>query len=351
MRNFSSYFLDKNWGHPANWLLAILFFSITSYIIGRGISQKEKQSLRLVVYAFSTQEEVLTQGIFPSFEQAWELENGGDLTIESVFGPSGTLVGQVNLGAPPDVAIFSNQRHVDWLKMGKMVREDTEPVLISKTPLVIITRQGNPKDITTYTDLTRPGLHLLHADPRNSGVGEWAVLAAFGSVFLEDGDQEAAKRELENIWGNVRLMGSSARSTLTLFELGAGDALITYEQDAFLAQQRGVPMEIIFPPRTILTQHYAVIVDKNVTPAERPIVKAFIAFILSDQGQDILSQYFFRPTTKESDIFPELPNTFTVDDLGGWAQAYKDLIEDYWKIQIEPFLEVESAAASLRVRE
>jgi ABC-type sulfate transport system substrate-binding protein len=71
-------------------------------------------------------------------------------------------------------------------------------------------------------------------------------------------------------------VGSSARASLILFELGAGDALVTYEQDAFLARQRGVSLEIVRPPRTILARHYAVIVDENVTASEEPVAEAFL---------------------------------------------------------------------------
>jgi len=101
-------------------------------------------------------------------------------------------------------------------------------------------------------------------------------------------------------------LGSSARVTLTLFELGAGDALITYEQDAWFARERDIPLEVIMPQRTILAKHYAVIIDKNVSSTERPVVEALLAFIMGDEGQKILSQYYFRPATFESDIFPVL---------------------------------------------
>jgi sulfate transport system substrate-binding protein len=251
----------------------------------------------LVVYAFSTQEEVLTQSILPAFEAAWEAETGRDLTIEAMFGPSGTLAGQINLGAPADVALFSNEQHVNWLKIGQQVRWETHPVVVSTTPLVIVTRPGNPAGIVEFRDLAQPGLRLLHADPHSSGAGDWAVLAEYGSALraepvpelvegrdealLESGDQAAAQTQLEAIWHNVRLLAPSARATLTLFELGAGDTLVTYEHDAYLALARGVPLEIVVPPRTTVAHHVAVIVDSNVTPAERPVAQAFVNFLLT----------------------------------------------------------------------
>jgi sulfate transport system substrate-binding protein len=188
MNLFVPRFNGRNHGYALNWLLCAILLSILINHIWSGNRFSENNPLRLVVYAFSTQEEVLTQGLFPAFEHAWESENGRELTIEGVFGPSGMLAGQINLGAPADIAIFSNQRHLD-----------VESVFIAATPLVIVTRVGNPAELMTFADLTQPGLHLLHADPRSSGVGEWAVLSEYGSAYLKTGDHETAETQLKDI--------------------------------------------------------------------------------------------------------------------------------------------------------
>ncbi len=351
MNRVFSRFTGNKWRLPAKWVPSLFLLIILLFMVWSGIRKNADEPYRLVVYGFSTQEEVLTQGIFPAFEQAWEAETGKDLILEGVFGPSGTLSVQITKGAPADVAIFSNQRHIDWLKFGKAVDKDTKQLMIASTPLVILTRPGNPKRISDFADLMQPGIQLLHGDPIGSGVGEWAVLAEYGSAYLETGSQNFAEAQLEAIWQNVRLLGSSARTTMALFELGAGDVLITYEQDAYLARERSVPLEIIMPQRTILARHYAVIVDKNVTSTERPIVVALLAFILSDEGQQILSDYYFRPATVESELLPSLMRSFTEEDLGGWAQSYDSLIENYWKTKIEPDLELVSAVTIQEIGE
>ena len=340
-----SFFKRKQWGLPLKWRLGVVFLSILIYLIWSGRISNADQPLRLVVYAFSTKEEVLTQAIFPAFEHAWETQTGEDVIIEGVFGPSGTLSIDITLGAPADIAIFSNQRHIDWLKYSKCVNRNSEQVMIASTPLVIVTRPGNSANIDDYADLIQPDVQLLHGDPNSSGVGEWAVLAEYGSAYLETGNHTAAEAQLKNIWQNVRLVGSSARTTLTLFELGAGNALITYEQNAYFAKQRGVPLEIIMPKRTILARHFVVIVNENVTSIERPVVEAFQAFLLSDEGQNILKQYYFRPATIKSDLLPELIHPFTEENLGGWTHAYNNLIEDFWKTEIEPGLELGPATS------
>ncbi len=341
---------DRDWRRLASWGLGAALLVIVAFYGGQAIFPNANGPVRLVVYAYSTQEEVLTQSIFPAFEGAWEAETGRDLTIEGVFGPSGTLAGQINLGAPADVALLSNEQHVNWLKVGRRVRWETQPVVVSTTPMVIVTRPGNPAGLADFSDLAQPGLRLLHPDPRTSGAGDWAILAEYGSALLESGDRAAAQTQLKTIWRNVRWLGPSARATLTLFELGTGDALVTYEQDARLALTRDVPLEIVVPSCTIVAHHVAVVVDANVTPPERPVAQALISFLLSEAGQEAFIRYHLRPINLESATFPPLARPFTVDDLGGWSRAYTDLVENLWQMEIEPRLELDTPLQMLGAR-
>ena len=345
---------DRDWLCRLGRALGLALL-IGGVIYGRITMATAPRKVRLVVYAFSTQEEVLTQSIFPAFEEAWETETGQDLTIEGVFGPSGTLAGQINLGAPADVALFSNAQHVTHLKVGRRVRLKNQPVVVGHTPMVIVTRPGNPRNIAGFSDLAQPGLRLLHADPRTSGAGQWAVLAEYGSALPEVDGQDAALRlrsgqaeaQLQAIWHNVRLLRTSARATMTLFELGAGDAFVTYEHDALLAKERGASLEIVVPQRTIVAQHMAVIVDDNVTPSELPLAQAFIDYLLSEAGQQALKRYHLRPADLEGERFPEISQPFTVDDLGGWSRAYIHVVEAVWQTKIEPHLDLEPAPTML----
>ena len=325
------------------YLLVALSMGLVLYHGGHAMLAGPQLPVKLIVYGFSTQEEVFCQHIFPAFEAAWEAKTGRDLIIEGVFGPSGLLAGQINLGAPADVAVLSNAQHVTWLKAGRRVRQETQPVVVGSTPMIIVTRPGNPAGIGDFADLAQPGLRLLHAEPRCSGAGDWGVLAEYGSAWLETGDRAAAEAQLKSIWRNVRLLGPSARATMTLFELGAGDALVTYEQDAHLALERGVALEIVVPPRTVVAQHVAVIVDDNVTTVERPVAQAFVNYLLSDEGQQTLNDFHLRPAGVDSGLFPELAQPFTVEDLGGWSPVYEELVETLWQGEIEPRLDLESA--------
>ena len=333
---------DRDWRRRAGSILGLaLLFAVVIY--GQIASSSTHAPIGMRVYALSTLEEALTESIFPAFEEAYEAETGRELAIEGVFGPSGTLAGQINLGTPADVAILSNARHVTELKFGRVVRRRTQPEVLGYTTMVIVVRPGNPAGISEFADLAQPGLRLLHPDPRSSSAGEWAALAEYGSAFLASNDREAAAKQLEAIWRNLQLLGPSAQATMTLFELGACDAFVTYEHDARLAQERGTPLEVVMPSRTIFASHVVVVVDRNVTPAERPVVQAFIDYLLSDAGQQTLRRYHVRPAEADNDLSPTPDLAFTVEDLGGWTQVYTRLVEGLWQKEVESRLDSEPA--------
>lgn len=341
----------RQWRRVAAWLAAFMLLIVVAYYGIRPFVAGAGSHVRLIVYAFSTQEEVFTQGIFPSFEREWEAGSGRDLVIEGVFGASGTLAGHINLGAPADVAVLSNAKDADWLRVGRRLSLGSEPVIVGCTPLIIAMRSDSPFVVREYADLGQTGLDLLHANPRSSGVGQWAMMAEYGSGFLPARDQPAAESQLEAIWGNVRLLADSARAAMTLFELGAGDALVTYEQDALRAADRGVSLEIVYPPRTIVAHPVALIVDDNVTRSERTAVDAFIDYLVSDAGQQIFGQYYLRPRDCHGGAFADLVDPFSVQELGGWSQAYSDLVEPIWLGRIEPTLNLEPVPGLLGVGE
>jgi len=325
---------------PVLYRLSIIFIVVLLMVLvinqgGLATIVGSRPPVKLIVYAFSTQEELLNLGIFPAFEATWEAKTGRNLIIEGIFGPSGTLANQIIMGAPADVAILSNAQHVTWLQVARQVELDTQAEIVASTPMVIVTRPGNPAGIKDFADLAQADLQLLHPEPGGSGAGDWAILAEYGSAYLTGEDREAVETQLRSIWNNIEILGSSARATLSLFELGAGDALVTYEQDALLAQARGVPLEIVYPPRTIIAQPMVVIIDANVSSAERAAAEDFIRFLQSEAGQSILREYHLRLPENDSGEFKPVAQPFNVEELGGWSQAYHDLTEGLWKAFVE----------------
>ncbi len=117
----------KNPGKVAAILVGLVIFLLLIYYDRQSLGQKNRSPVQLIVYAFSTQEEVFTQGIFPAFIKIWESSTNSEILITGVFGPSGTLAGQINLGAPADIAIFSSENHLNYLKISRVLKGISNP--------------------------------------------------------------------------------------------------------------------------------------------------------------------------------------------------------------------------------
>ncbi len=265
-------------------LLVIVALSLVLLTTGcqpSTVQQSKAVRQTIVVYAFSIEEEVLTKETFPAFQDYWQEQTGQEVTFKSVFAGSQNLAEEIIDGGEADVAILSNEQHAVWLHVNDLVETDWHAFphqgMVSCSPLVIVVRPDNPLGIEDWADLARPGVSLIHPDPRTSGGGQWALLAEY-SAFLDDAKDsaEVAQEQLQGIWVNVVAAPASSREALKQFMFGVGDAMVTYEQDALLAKARGVTLEIVTPRSTIVSEHVAVIVDQNVKPWEREVVEAFV---------------------------------------------------------------------------
>lgn len=292
--------------------------------------------------------ESLEKAIYPAFSDKWKREHGVDVRFTSSFAGSETITNQILQGVKAQVAILAIERDAQRLKEGGFVTSDwhTLPAkgIVNKTPFVIVVRKGNPKGIHDFNDLAKPGVKLIHPDPISSGGAQWSILAIYGSELVksekETGGQDYARamQMLQAIWRNVISTPASAREARTTFELGNGDALITYELDALLMKQTNakVDAEIVIPAATIFSEHPAVVLDRNVSAADRPVIDGFMQYLWSDEAQRAFVKYHFRAATnealnQENKELATIKYPFTVDYFGGWDKAYPEVIEGVFR--------------------
>jgi sulfate/thiosulfate-binding protein len=307
--------------------------------------------INLTVYGFSIMKESLEKGVYPAFAAKWKSEHGTDVSFTSSFAGSETITNQILQGVKADIAILSIERDADRLKQGGFVTSDwrTQPNkgIINKTPFIILVRQGNPKSVHDFADLAKPGVKLIHPDPISSGGAQWSVLAIYGSELMKsekesgEPDQARALQTLRAIWKNVISTPGSAREARTQFETGFGDALITYELEGLLMKESNkTPVDIVVPKATIFSEHPAVVVDRNVSPAKRPVVDAFIQYLSSEEAQRLFVKYHFRSISNENlnlenNALAHIEMPFTIDYFGGWGKAYPEVIEGVFKNQVQ----------------
>lgn len=304
----------------------------------------------ITVYGFSIMKESLEKEIYPAFAAKWKAEHGEEVAFQSSFAGSETVTNQILQGAPADIGIFSIERDVDRLIQAGHVPNDwyvtPQKGIVNKTPFVILVRKGNPKGIADFADLGKEGVKVIHPDPVSSGGAQWSILSIYGSELkkseAETGtrDEARAVNTLKTIWRNVIATPGSAREARTQFELGQGDALITYELEALLMKDANAPVDVVIPKSTILSEHPVTIVDRNVTAEERPVIEAFRNFLWSEAAQQAFVKNHFRSVTNENfnatnTQFVQIEMPFTVEYFGGWNKAYPDIIEKIFRDQVQ----------------
>jgi sulfate/thiosulfate transport system substrate-binding protein len=313
----------------------------------------ESGGINITLYGFSIMKESLEKAIYPAFMAKAKREHNVDIRFTSSFAGSETVTNQILAGVKAQIAILSIERDAQRLKDHKDVTSDWHNLpqkgIVNKTPFVILVRKGNPKGIHDFPDLAKPGIKVIHPDPNSSGGAQWSILSIYGSELVKsekqsgEPDKVRALQTLQAIWSNVVSTGvtpGSAREARSTFESGYGDALITYELEGLLLKEAGAPIEIVIPESTIFSEHPAVVIDRNVSAADRPVIDAFMQFLWSDEAQRAFVKFHFRSSTneelnQENKELATIKYPFTVDYFGGWAKAYPEVIESVFRDQVQ----------------
>lgn len=305
----------------------------------------EGGDITITLYGFSIMKESLEKAIFPGFTHSWKQQHGQEVRFQASYAGSETVTNQILQGTPADIAILAIERDADRLKKHGFVTSDWHSYpgkgIVNKTPFVIIVRKGNPKGIRDFSDLGKPGVKIIHPDPISSGGAQWSILAIYGSELKKSGhDAAGALQTLKAIWRNVISTPGSAREARTTFELGNGDALVTYELEALLMKDANARIDVVIPKATIFSEHPAVVIDKNVTGARRQVVNAFMEYLWSDEAQQAFVKFHFHSSTnpafdQANPGFAHIETPFTVEEFGGWDRAYAEVIEKVFRDRVQ----------------
>lgn len=268
--------------------------------------------------------------------------DGKGTTWKESYGASGDQSRAVANGLKADYVHFSITPDVARLVEAGLVSKDwnagANKGIVTDSVVVLVVRKGNPKNITGWDDLVKPGVGIVTPNPGSSGAARWNILAAWQHVIAAGGDDKAASDFLAKVFANVKALPGSGRDATTAFQGGTGDVLISYENEAILARQNGEKIDYVVPADTLKIENPAAVTTKA-----DPKAKAFLDFVLTKEGQKQYVAKGFRPldsvegvevgTVKgandEADPFPTPEKLFTIDgDLGGWDALNKKFFDE-----------------------
>ena len=276
-------------------------------------------SAKLSLVAYSTPKEAYA-GIIPAFQKT---ASGKGVSFTQSYGASGDQSRAVANGLPADVVAFSLSSDVNRLAKAGLVAPtwNTGPYKgnVTDSVVVLVVRKGNPKHITGWSDLTKKGVDVITPNPISSGGARWNIMAAYGAQIKQGKTPQQALDYLKKLFANVSVQDKSARDALNTFTQGKGDVLISYENDAITAQQKGQGVEYVIPKQTILIENPAAVLEKSNHLRQ---AKAFVSFLTTPEAQRIYASKGYRPVIPslvDAKKYPTPPVLFTIKDFGGWT--------------------------------
>jgi molybdate transport system substrate-binding protein len=121
------------------------------------------------------------QKTFTDLGEQFKTDNPG-ASVEFSFAGSSDLVTQLTQGAPADVFASADTKNMDKAAQAGLLAG--QPVNFASNTLTIITAPGNPKHITSFADLTKPGTGVVVCEPQvPCGTATKKIEAATGNTL------------------------------------------------------------------------------------------------------------------------------------------------------------------------
>ena len=200
-------------------LLTIAAALVATTAASAAPNQSRDTTLSLVAYSIPT-------NVFPKLFAAYQATpQGQGVKFTSSFAASEVQSKAVAAGLPADVVNFSISTDMDRLVQAGLVDKswgaNPNHGIVSKSVVVFVLRNGNPKHIRTWDDLVKPGVQVVFPNPFSSGGARWDIMAAYGGELREE-DAEAGAGVPDATLPAQRLAGHERPQRAEHVPLGQG---------------------------------------------------------------------------------------------------------------------------------
>jgi len=209
--------------------------------------------------------------VFTELAKQFRKDNKG-VKVRLNFGSSSTLLTQIQSGAPSDIMASADLTNLEKLvASGNVV---VTPKVFARNTMVIAVKPGNPKSVHSVADLASLSFIALCGKTVPCGVYASSVLTRAGVVIAE----------------SKVTRGIDVKATLSAVANGDADAAIVYKTDVVAAKKTVAGIDI--PSAQNVKAMYGIApIRGSKNPAN---AKAFIDFVMSEQGWQILKSFGFE---------------------------------------------------------
>ncbi|MBE9178939.1 sulfate ABC transporter substrate-binding protein [Oculatella sp. LEGE 06141] len=295
--------------------------------------------MTLVSYAVT---QAAYEQIIPKFVEQWKQDhNGQEVIFDQSYGGSGSQTRAVIDGLEADVVALALALDTQKIEEAGLIESGWEEEapngsIVHSSVAALVTRDGNPKGIQGWEDLTKDDVSVITANPKTSGGARWNFMVLWGAITEKGGNETAAQDYVNKVYSNVPILPKDAReATDVFFKQGQGDVLINYENEVILARLNGQELPYVIPTDVnISIDNPITVVDTNVDKhGTREAAEAFVQFLFTPEAQEEFAKVGFRPSDEAvaqqyADQFPVIDDLFTVQDLGGWDTVQQKFFDD-----------------------
>jgi sulfate/thiosulfate transport system substrate-binding protein len=278
-----------------------------------------------------------------AFEKYWKAKTGQTVHVSMSYGGSELQARSVAEGLGADVVTLALAADIDVIaQQGKLLPLNWQTRLPNDSSpytstIVFLVRKGNPKRVRDWSDLIKPGVSVITPNPKTSGGARWNFLAGWAWALKQPGGSEAsAKAYLHELFRHVPVLDTSARAATTTFvQHGLGDVLIGWENEAKLAirEKPSEGLTIVYPTVSILAEPPVAVVDQYALEhGQRPLATAYLQYLYSKEGQEIIARNFYRPRDPQvaaqfAKQYPKI-DLATIAGFGGWSSVQRKFFAD-----------------------
>jgi len=304
-------------------------------LAGLGVAAVHAGEITLLNVSYDPTRELYSE-YDAAFARYWLAKAGQLVKISQSHGGSGAQARHVINGLAADVVTLGLAGDIDAIAtQGRLLPLNWQSRLPDNSApytstIVFLVRKGNPKGIRDWGDLVKPGVAVITPNPRTSGGARWNYLAAWAWALRQPGGNAAsAAAFMSKLYHNVPVLATGARAATTTFvQSGIGDVLLAWENEAFLAiKEVGADkLQIVVPSVSILAEPAVAVIDTVVLKrGTREVAQAYLQYLYSKEGQEIIARNFYRPRDPEiaaryAGQFPKL-TLVTIADFGGWSKV------------------------------
>jgi sulfate transport system substrate-binding protein len=276
------------------YLVALVLAALLAAAAGPASAKPRSQkAVTLNLVAYSTPRPVLTRLI----EEYRKTPQGEGVTIRASYGPSSAQGQAVANGLPADGVILNTGNDINDLVDKGLINKNWDKQSYSgvvwNSVVVYGLRDGNPKKVKTWSDVTRKGVGVVTVNPFTGGIAKWNVLASYVAQRRLGKTEKQAIAWLQEFYkSNVVAQESSGSNATNAFLAGRGDVLLTFESEAINGK-----IPYVIPKQTMLIDVYIAALEKSSNKAEW---NKFSRFLKTYPAQKILAESGYRPVNKQA---------------------------------------------------